>query len=123
MRSFWVVGGEYTDTSFAHLLGDSALERYGAFDSYAEARAVWRAKAMRTADASLYRYSIEEEDATAYWVVGASYTDTTFKETVGGVPEERQGPFPSYHEAFETWRARAMATVDDAHARFRIERV
>ena len=123
MKRFWVVGGEFTDTSFTRLVGDGVYECYGAFDSYAEARAVWRAKAMQTADASLYRFSIEEEDATAYWVVGASYTDTTFKETVGGVPEERRGPFARYDEAFDTWRARAMATVDDAHARYRIERV
>ena len=123
MKRFWVLGGEYTDTSFSHLMGDGAPERYGPFDRYAEARAVWRAKAMETADASLYRFSIEEEDATAYWVAGASYTNTAFKETVGGVPEERLGPFASYDEAFDTWRARAMATVDDAHARYRIERV
>ena len=123
MKRFWVVGGEFTDTSFTRLLDDGVPERYGVFDSYAEARAVWRAKAMQTPAASLYRYSIEEEGATAYWVVGGSYTDTTFKETVGGAPEERIGPFAGYDEAFDTWRARAMATVDDAHARYRIERV
>ena len=127
MKRFWVVGGEYTDTSFTTLAGTDGAgggepARHGPYHSYAEALAVWRARSMETVDLPLYRYSIHEEDATAYWVVGGQYADTDFKDIAGGGEEEREGPFRDYGRALEVWRAKAMATVDDAHARYRIEK-
>ncbi len=56
-----------------------------------------------------------------YWVVGGEYTDTRFERIVGGGPEERIGPFPTHDAAKAEWRRRAWATVDSAHARYRIE--
>src|SRR3546814_19371105 len=88
---YWVVGGEYTDTRFAEIVGGGPERRLGPFDSYPEAKAVWRAKAMETIDDAHARWSIEKEDAREYWVVGGSYTGTDFREIAGG-EEERHGP-------------------------------
>jgi len=56
-----------------------------------------------------------------YWVVGGIYTDTSFTRMLGGGAEERAGPFASHEQAKAEWQRRAWATVDDAHARYRIE--
>src|SRR3546814_11318167 len=88
---YWVVGGEYTDTRFVEIAGGGRERRLGPFDSYAEAKAVWRAKAMETIDDAHARWPIEKEDAREYWVVGGSYTGTDFKEIAGGGEEERNG--------------------------------
>src|SRR3546814_3334952 len=77
---YWVVGGEYTDTRFAEIVGGGPERRLGPFDSYPEAKAVWRAKAMETIDDAHARWSIEKEDAREYWVVGGSYTGTRSEE-------------------------------------------
>ena len=58
-----------------------------------------------------------------YWVVGGEYTDTSFTQIAGGKPEERHGPYTSADNARTAWAALSMATVDDAHARYRIERL
>ncbi|MGE3962028.1 MAG: DUF4170 domain-containing protein [Dehalococcoidia bacterium] len=60
----------------------------------------------------------EAETAVAYYVVGGEYKDTTFRELV--TPAPVAGPFESYLEAYEAWRDRARATVDQAYARFQI---
>ena len=54
----------------------------------------------------------------AYYVVGGEYRDTTFRELVKPAPVT--GPFDSYVEAYEAWRARSRETVDQAYARFQI---
>lgn len=56
-----------------------------------------------------------------YWVIGGEYRDTGFAEPAPGTAEQRHGPFPSYDAAKAKWQALAWATVDNAHARFRIE--
>lgn len=58
---------------------------------------------------------------TRYWVVGGDYQSTNFRELAEGAVEERHGPFESYAAARRKWAERAMATVDNATARFRIE--
>ena len=123
MARFWVCGGEYADTTFTTLAGGAEELRLGPFESYARARAEWRARAMATADNAHVRFRIEKEGGESYWVVGGVYTDTGFATIVEGREEDRLGPFESYAEARDIWRARAMATADDAHARYRIERV
>jgi hypothetical protein len=62
-----------------------------------------------------------EEGMTRYWVVGGEYQSTNFRELSPGAAEERHGPFDSYEAARKKWAERAMATVDSATARFRIE--
>jgi hypothetical protein len=55
-----------------------------------------------------------------YWVIGGEYTGTDFKRLAPGSAEERLGPFASLKDAREAWSAKAFATVDNAHARYRI---
>ncbi len=57
-----------------------------------------------------------------YWVVGGEYTDTYFHEALDG-NEEWIGPFGDYQTAKQEWAKRAWRTVDDCHARYRIERI
>jgi hypothetical protein len=57
-----------------------------------------------------------------YWVVGGEYQSTRFQHIVEGKEEERHGPFATADKAREKWAALAMATVDNAHVRYRIEK-
>lgn len=58
---------------------------------------------------------------TKYWVVGGEYQSTNFRELSDDAREERFGPFDTYEAARKKWAERAMATVDNATARYRIE--
>jgi Domain of unknown function (DUF4170) len=60
---FYVIGGEYEDTRFARLVGES--ERYGPFRTHAEAEREWRGRTMARIDQALVRYVIVEEAALA----------------------------------------------------------
>jgi hypothetical protein len=122
---FWVIGGEYTDTSFAEIAGGGAETRLGPFAIYEEAKLEWARRAWASVDDAHVRWRIEEEgaeEAGAYWVVGGEYADTAFSLPAPGTSEQRFGPFATYEEAKAEWARRAWATVDDAHTRFRIER-
>jgi hypothetical protein len=57
-----------------------------------------------------------------YWVVGGEYKTTNFEELVAGAAEERHGPYETVEAARAKWAERAMATVDNAHVRFRIDK-
>jgi hypothetical protein len=123
MARYWVVGGEYADTTFERMADGKPEERIGPFDSYEAAKAVWQARAWATVDNAHARYRIEEEGSDLrYWVVGGSYTDTSFSQPAEPGGERWHGPFESYDAAKAEWMRLAWATVDDAHARFRIER-
>lgn len=56
--------------------------------------------------------------ALAFYVVGGEYRDTTFRELAK--PDTVLGPFDEYEDAYFAWRARAMATVDQAYTRYQI---
>lgn len=122
---FWVIGGEYTDTRFADVVGGVAETRLGPFATYEVAKAEWARQAWASVDDAHARWRIEEEAAdegAAFWVVGGEYADTHFTRPAPGTAEQRYGPFASYEEAKAEWARRAWASVDDAHTRFRIER-
>ena len=126
MKRYWVVGGEYVDTSFTKLAPGKAEERLGPFDSYNEAQKVWSGRAWATVDSAQTRYMllVEEvgtEAATLYWVVGGEYADTSFSKPAPGKRLERIGPFKSQEEAHKVWQGKAWLTVDDALCRYRIE--
>jgi hypothetical protein len=124
MPRFWVVGGVYEDTGFEAMADGGAEPRLGPFDSYAAAKAEWQRRAWATVDDAHARFRIEEEDeraAARFWVVGGGYRDTGFTEPAEG-GEQWYGPFDSYAAAKAEWGRRAWATVDDALARFRIEK-
>lgn len=53
--------------------------------------------------------------ASMYYVIGGRFKDTHFQDLISR-PEE-YGPFESYEEAFEEWRARMFAQIDDSHFR------
>ena len=120
---YWVRGGVFTDTDFATLADGARPVNLGPFDTYDEAVAVWRGKSMEHVDDAYARFSIERERHEEYWVVGGVYTDTSFKTIASGDGETRIGPFQTLEEARAEWKARAMSSVDDACARYRIDRV
>lgn len=55
-RLFWVVGGEYQDTSFRNLSGQP--EVFGPFEDYDTAMRVWRERTGASKSAALVRYTI-----------------------------------------------------------------
>ncbi|MDX1737585.1 MAG: DUF4170 domain-containing protein [Alphaproteobacteria bacterium] len=57
-----------------------------------------------------------------FFVVGGLYKDTTFSEMADGAKLARLGPYDNYDEAVAVWRAKAMETVDEAYAKFNIEK-
>lgn len=126
MKRYWVVGGEYSDTSFKHFASGTAEIRLGPFTTYEEAQKVWSGRAWATVDDAHSRFSILTEDVgptavTRYWVVGGEYADSSFTAPAAGKTLERLGPFASPDDAQKAWAGRAWATVDDAMCRYRIE--
>jgi hypothetical protein len=65
MARYWVIGGEYADTSFNRLAPGTREERHGPFASYEEAYEVWQARARATIDDALVRFRIVEESQAA----------------------------------------------------------
>lgn len=63
--AYWVVGGEYTDTSFETLMPGQTLEQYGPFATYKEAHQVWSSRAWATVDDCHSRYRVLEGSETA----------------------------------------------------------
>lgn len=120
LEQYWVVGGEYTDTTFKTAVG-GVEQRIGPFPTVDGARRAWVSLSQKSVDDAHVRFHIERAGSAVYWVVGGTYVDTEFQRTAGDAPEERLGPFDSYDAAFEAWRAKAWATADDGHVRYRIE--
>lgn len=65
MSQFWVVGGEYTDTSFTRLAPGKTEERIGPFARYQDAYDAWLVRARATIDDATVRYRIVEEGASS----------------------------------------------------------
>jgi hypothetical protein len=61
--SYWVVGGDYTDTRFERLAPGAREERLGPFVTYREAWDVWSARARATVDIATVRYRIVKNEA------------------------------------------------------------
>lgn len=118
---FYVVGGEYADTSFAEIANDAAEERYGPYTE-SEARMVWRALTGKTVDNALARYRIRPEAELmdgSWYVVGGEYADTDFCQLATGHKLESYGPYQR-PEARAVWRALTGKTVDNAMVRYNI---
>jgi hypothetical protein len=60
MAHYWVVGGEFTDTSFSRLAAGKSLERHGPYASYKEAYKVWQERAWKTVDDCHSRFRVLE---------------------------------------------------------------
>jgi hypothetical protein len=54
---YWVVGGEYADTTFERLSEEGASV-FGPFGSYDDARHVWEAKTLESRPLALVRFTI-----------------------------------------------------------------
>lgn len=118
---YFVVGGEYTDTTFQTLAGDGAEQCHGPF-SEREAIDTWRAMTGKTVDNALVRFFIRVEDETAnkdWYVVGGEYADTTFQKLATGKTLDVHGPFPR-KSAMDKWRELTGLTVDSATTRYEI---
>lgn len=59
---------------------------------------------------------VADEDTNPYFVVGGRYADTSFTTLTKADPAE--GPFDTYQEAVEAWRAASMQHVDEAFVRY-----
>ena len=58
-KIYWVVGGEYADTTFTSLVRGKELEVFGPFEKW-EALGFWRGLTSKTVDDALVRYDIRE---------------------------------------------------------------
>lgn len=120
-RNYYVIGGEYADTTFTVIAGGGSEERYGPF-SEKDAHDTWRALTGKTVDNALIRYRVrpEEEVGGAVWhVVGGEYADTDFVRIASGHKLETYGPF-TRPEARAVWRSITAKTVDSALTRYDI---
>ncbi len=61
MTRYWVVGGEYSDTSFRRIATGGKEQRIGPFDSYGAAKAEWQQRAWASVDNAHVRYRILKE--------------------------------------------------------------
>lgn len=121
MTKYYVVGGEYADTSFTQIVEGRAEETYGPFDEKG-AHDFWRSITGKTVDNAMIRYRIRPDEALpgkAYYVVGGEYADTSFSRVAGGKQIEVYGPF-TRQEARDYWRAITGRTVDCAMTRYDI---
>ena len=113
-QRFFVVGGEYADTSFTSPAAGAALERHGPFNSERDAKVFWRDITGRTVDNAMVRYFLKPEDelnGKIHWVVGGEYADSTFTKLAAGKQLESYGPFEKW-EALGFWRGLTSKSVD-----------
>jgi len=119
---YYVIGGEYADTSFTALADDNSEERYGPFKTEKEAHDFWRGITGRTVDNAMIRYRIrpdEELRGQAYYVVGGEYADTSFARIAPDRTLETYGPY-TRPQALDFWRGITGRTVDSALTRYEI---
>ncbi len=120
-KQFYVIGGEYADTTFQQIAAGKSEERHGPY-AEKEAHDVWRALTGKTVDNALIRYRVkpaEESGADRWYVAGGEYASTDFKRIADGHKLETYGPY-SRPEALAVWRAITGKTVDNAMARYDI---
>lgn len=72
MSKYWVVGGEFTDTSFRKLAPGAAEERLGPYASYRAAHEAWQARARATIDDACVRFRIVDETGREVRRTGAA---------------------------------------------------
>ncbi|MGE5546413.1 MAG: DUF4170 domain-containing protein [Solirubrobacterales bacterium] len=117
-KKYYVVGGEYADTSFTQIASGHAEERFGPFDER-EAHVCWRALTGKTVDNAMIRYFIrsDESEPDGWFVIGGEYADTRFEAIAAGKALESYGPFDR-KTAMDKWRELTGRTVDSALTRY-----
>jgi len=122
-KKFYVIGGEYADTSFTTPAPGAELETHGPFTE-AEAHQFWRSLTGRTVDNAMVRYVVRAADELQgdnFYVVGGEYADTTFTTMAAGKDAESYGPF-GRQQAMDFWRGITSQTIDSALHRYDIVR-
>lgn len=120
-QTFFVIGGEYADTSFEQIVDGVDAEVYGPFPER-EAKEFWRSITGKTIDNAMVRYVLkaaEEINSKIYSVVGGEYADTSFTSLATGKELEVYGPYEKW-EALGFWRGITSKSVDDALVRYDI---
>jgi len=118
-RTYYVVGGEYADTTFTTLAPGKVEESFGPF-AEREAHECWRALTSKTVDHAMVRYFIRAEADSAgdgWFVVGGEYTGTDFATIAPGRSLDVRGPFDRA-QALAIWREMTGRTVDSALTRY-----
>lgn len=121
-QKYYVVGGEYADTSFTTPAPGTELETRGPFTER-EAKICWRELTGKTVDNAMVRYFLRAEQelsGKSYWVVGGEYADTSFTKMQSGKELEVYGPFDKWEAALGFWRGMTAKSVDDAQVRYDI---
>lgn len=121
-QRYYVIGGEYADTSFTVPAPGTQLETRGPFVER-EAKVCWRELTGKTVDNAMVRYFLKSEDELAgknYWVVGGEYADFSFTQLASGKELEVHGPFEKWQAAHGFWRGMTAKSVDDALVRYDI---
>jgi hypothetical protein len=62
MPAFWVVGGKYRNTRFEEFAEGCEEERYGPFETYADAEREWKRVSWAAVDFCQVRYRIVEDE-------------------------------------------------------------
>jgi hypothetical protein len=126
VKRYWIVGAEYTDTSFKTVVGGGEEEWAGPFETHEEAESEWSRLSWQAVDNCHVRYRVVERAGDGwrgtlrYWVVGGEYTDTSFQRIAGGGREEWFGPFETFEAAEAKWSRLASETAHLCHARYRV---
>lgn len=118
-KTYYVVGGEYADTTFTVIAPGHSEERFGPFEEQ-EAHICWRALTGKSVDNAMVRYFIRDSQEAAddqWYVMGGEYADTTFQDVLEGRELEVAGPF-SRKEALAKWRELTGKSVDSCLARY-----
>ena len=122
-QRYYVIGGEYADTSFTTPAPGTELETHGPF-SERDAKVFWRSVTGKTVDNAMVRYFLKAEDqlnGKIYWVVGGEYADSSFSRLAAGKEIEVYGPFEKW-EALGFWRGLTSKSVDDAMVRYDVRK-
>ena len=62
--AYWVIGGEYTDTSFTLIKGGDAENQDRSFPDYETAKSIWGKLAWEHVDDAHVRYRIIDDSST-----------------------------------------------------------
>lgn len=120
-KSYYVIGGEYADTSFTRPADGTELEKHGPFTEL-EAHNFWRDITGKTVDNAMVRYVVKNEGDLPdqqFFVVGGEYKDTSFTNMAAGREFEVYGPFGK-QQALDFWRGLTSQTIDSATHRYDI---
>lgn len=117
-KKYYVVGGEYADTSFTQIAPGHTEDRFGPFDEH-EAHVCWRALTGKTVDNAMIRFFIRSDEVAdqEWFVIGGEYASTAFDRIADGRQLETHGPF-NRKDAMDKWRELTGRTVDSAMTRY-----